>query len=134
MNTRTMLRWLFLIPLVIAVWYLVFIEGMFTYQSIERHLCPKQDLVSGFCHNNFIIKILEVIKYIFVGLSAVLVLFTSALVAPSFKNYVATITFLLGSLIAIFIGYSNAWSLVIMAIVSVFFSLVIYVTHVLKKV
>lgn len=119
MKKIILLRWLFLIPAIYASWYVVFIAGFFTYRFIEKDLCPKGDLSSGFCHNQVIINILEIAMHTFVALSAVAVLSTAILMAPFYKTQISYVVFLLGSIVAFYIGSQlQLWSLIAAAIVA----------------
>ncbi|HRH77774.1 MAG TPA: hypothetical protein PK129_10540 [Cellvibrionaceae bacterium] len=134
MKKIIILRWLVLIPCVFAAWYAALIVGFLTYQFIEKDLCPKEDLVSGRCHNQIIANILELTMHTFVAISAILVLATAIFIAPFYKKQISYIVFLLGSLVAFFMGYElKEWSLILIAMVAGALTLTIHSMKVFKK-
>lgn len=127
-------RWLILIPCTFAAWYFSLVVGFFTYRFIEKDLCPKNDLVSGMCHNQIIVNILDITMHAFVAISAVSVLVTTILIAPSYKKQISYIVFSLGSIAAFFMGYDlKLWSLILIAILAGALTLIVHFMHTLTK-
>lgn len=135
MKKIIILRWLVLIPCVIAAWYAAFAIGLSTYLFIVKYLCPKEDLGSGMCHNQIIANTLEITMHTFVAISAIFVLVTAIFIAPSYKKQISYIVFLLGSLAAFFMGYElKLWSLILVALLAGALTLTIHSRKVFKKV
>lgn len=106
------LRWLLIIPAAAIVWYVVAAIGLFAYFYVEQNLCPPEDVISGFCYNQQIQMVLAVIMHGFVGISAVAVIVTTALVVPFYKEAVMWTTLVLGGLVAAYFSVlSGDWSL-----------------------
>jgi hypothetical protein len=134
MKKIIILRWLVLIPCVFAAWYAALVVGFLTYQFIEKDLCPKEDLVSGMCHNQIIANTLEITMHTFVAISAIFALVTAIFIAPSYKKQTSYIVFLLGSLVALFMGYElKLWSLILVALLAGALTLAIHSRKVFKK-
>jgi hypothetical protein len=113
------LRWALLVPLAIAAWYAVFATGLFTHFYVEQHFCPSEDLVSGFCQNQSMQIALTVLMHTFTALSAAVVCFSAVLVAPSHKEPVVWIAFVIGLLIATCFGFmARDWSLFVAAAIA----------------
>jgi hypothetical protein len=100
----TALRWFLVIPAAIASWYAVFICGGFTHSFIDSHLCPAEDLVSGFCFNRGVIFLLDATTHVFVAASAMAVIGSAVSVAPSRKKETAWVAFAIGAAVAIYFG------------------------------
>jgi len=95
---------------------------------VERDLCPTEDLVSGSCHNNDIQTWLQIVRYLFVFLSAVVVVVVATSIAPNHKKEVARIGFLIGAVAATYMAIvSSALTLFLAAFagggIGVWFSL-----------
>ena len=119
MRMSSVLRWIAVIPLTIAAWYLVLIVGLYTYFSAEEWLCPAGDMVSGRCHNHAVATTLQFLMHFFVGLSAVVVCFTAAIVSPSYKRVVTLVALASGSATATYSAcYTQSWSLLAVALAS----------------
>ncbi|WP_331343890.1 hypothetical protein [Cellvibrio sp. UBA7661] len=113
------LRWLALVPTIYATWYVVLVAGFFIYRLIEKSICPKNEIGSAGCQNPAVVNILDFTIHGFVALSAIAVLSTAIFVAPSYKKQISYLVFLVGSIIAIYMGSQlQSWSLVVVAIVS----------------
>jgi hypothetical protein len=98
---RALIRWVLLVPAAIAAWYAVFIAGIVVHQTIERRACPAGELVSGGCANPTVVRLLHVVVYVFVALSAVAVVATATAMAPSARRLVAGAAFVVGAGVAI---------------------------------
>jgi len=97
-------RWLLVVPLAIAVWYVVFFAGIVTHENVEARLCPPQDWVSGSCVNAGVDTVLTILIHVFIGLSAIAVEVVAVATAPSHRHIVAWATFGLGTLCAVWMG------------------------------
>ena len=105
------LRWLLLIPVAVAAWYAVFAAGLFLHVQIERDLCPAQDMVSGFCHNEWIQLVLRVLMHLSVVVSAAAVILGASLTAPRRKELVSWSALAIGvSIAGYFASITTAWS------------------------
>ena len=101
------LRWLLLVPGVIAAWYATFILGVVAYAVLERAACPPADWRSGTCYNSEVDRLLESVSYAFVALSAVAVVVAAALIAPSRTNVVAWSAYAVGGVAACILGVAG---------------------------
>lgn len=111
------LRWALLLPAAIGVWYTVFFVGLYGYFFVERHFCPPEDLVSGFCTNESIQQVLEVLMHLSVAASAVAVGVVATAMAPSHKEPTVWATLAAGIVAAGIFGFAaHAWSLFLAAV------------------
>ena len=111
-------RWLLLVPAAVAAWCLIFAATIATHYLAEQHLCPSQDLVSGICSNHALGVALWLIKHVAMALSAIVVEWMCATVAPSHKVAVVWATLAVIVLAAGYLGHAgNAGSLFIAALV-----------------
>ena len=116
-SRRTTLRWLFVGPATLATWFGVFLIGLVAYQATEHAVCPEGQMVSGICVNPRVQSTLEVVIYIFAGISAIAVELAAAALAPSHKVVVSWVTFIAGSWAAILLGFlANAYGQALTAI------------------
>lgn len=128
LGVRTMntLRWLLLAPAALAAWYAVFVLGLFSHSFVESRLCPPEELLSGFCTNATAQVWLEIIVHVFVALSALAVMTTSAIVAPGRKRSIAWLTLALGTAVAAYLGTeTHEWALFASAVAGGFAGLAI---------
>ncbi|WP_255991975.1 hypothetical protein [Chitinolyticbacter albus] len=88
-----------------AAWYLVIFLGLVTHSYVERSLCPPDDLVSGICTNDNIVELLHRLILAFAGLSAIAVVLSAVLVAPSYRILVAWVSFLTGFAVAVHVAW-----------------------------
>lgn len=93
-------RWLAIAPTSVVAWYAIFILGMFVLFGIKDHLCPPAELVSGQCMAWWYSYVERTIIYLFVALSAFVVVVCAAIIAPSHRIYVAGVAYLSGFLMA----------------------------------
>ena len=111
------LRWALLLPAAIGVWYAVFFVGLFGHFFIERHFCPPEDLVSGFCTNESIQQVLDVLMHLSVAASAIAVVLVATAMAPSYKEFTVWATLAAGIVVSGIIGFSaHAWLLFLAAV------------------
>ena len=107
-NIKT-IRWLLIIPSAIGIWHIVLICGIFIYSVLEN-FCPEDQVVSGVCMAHWWDMLSRFLVSLFSGISASAVVLVSTMVAPSRKNYVAGISFLIGGVAAIWLGIDvKAW-------------------------
>lgn len=106
------LRWILVVPAGIVAWYAVFVLGLLAYALVDSHLCPPEDFISGHCTNASTRRVLDVAMHVFVATSALAVIVSTVLVAPSYKKSVAWLSLLVGTLAAAYIAATtHAWTL-----------------------
>lgn len=111
------IRWLSLVPGVVAVWYGVFALGLLTHSFIESHLCPPEDLFSGLCYNSTVQLWLKVTMHAFVAVSAVAVVSSATILAPGHKNMITWLTLAVGAATAAYLAaVTHEWGLFASAI------------------
>ena len=94
------LRWIALLPVAVAGWYLAMVLGMMTLGLVDQ-FCPEGLMVSGQCTAGWYDWVQGAIFYLFIALSAVLVVLLAALIAPAHRRRVAWVAFLLGAAMAV---------------------------------
>ncbi len=119
------IRWVLLIPSVVVSWFLISAIGIHVYTTIES-LCPSDKFISGICYASWWQIAEQIIPMIFIGLSAIVVVLVSALVAPKSKRTVTLGTYLIGCMFAILIAIDTqewlwAFSAVILGGITTFF-------------
>ena len=100
-------RWAILVPAALISWYLVFVIGLFVHRFAEAMLCPKDALISGFCHDAVVQLLLAVLMHLLVDLSAAVVICVSWWVAPKYKPQVIWLCYCIGALVAVALGASS---------------------------
>lgn len=111
-----LLRWSLVLPAAIGIWYLVFALALFGHFCVERSLCPPEDLVSGFCYNTSIQRLLDILMHLSVAASAIAVGVVAAIMAPSHKEQTVWTTLAAGIVTAGIFGiFTDAWSLFLAA-------------------
>ena len=112
-------RWICLIPAALGSWYTVLIMGALAYNYVEKIMCTPHDMISGLCINDTVTLWLNGLTHFAVGLSAVIVELTAALIAPNHKEHVTWATLVIGLLIAGYMAFIiKAWSLLTVAAIS----------------
>lgn len=106
-SSKTTLRWVLLVPAAVAAWFGVFLIGLVAYQATEHATCPAARMVSGQCVDPRVQSTLEIVIYIFAGISAVAVETAAAVTAPSHKALVTWLTFFFGSWVALVFGFAG---------------------------
>jgi hypothetical protein len=104
-KSKNILRWALLIPAVIVAWYVIFAFALFSHQQLEKYLCPPQDWVSGFCHNTYVLKVLNGYEHFMVAISAFVVVFVATKMAPNKKRWVLFISYLIGAIVALLMAF-----------------------------
>lgn len=92
----TAIRWILLVPIAILAWYVAFFFGIVAL-DIRDSLCPSEYMVSGMCKGPFGRITMKLLMVLFSGISAIFVVASSALVAPTHKGIVAITAFVVGS-------------------------------------
>jgi hypothetical protein len=111
-NAMSSMRWCLIAPIAIAVWYVVFVLGLFTHSFVESYFCPPKDLISGFCVNSTVQAWLRFLVHAFVAVSALAVEAVTVVVAPKCKKSVAWLTLASGMAVAAyFASETDEWVL-----------------------
>ena len=94
------LRWLALIPACIAAWWVALFAGLFLH-SVLLSFCPPEMTDSGiFCDAEWYPAAKRILICFGAALSAVFVVLTAAIVAPSHRILVSFIAFGVGAVVA----------------------------------
>ena len=88
-----------MIPGAILSWYVALVLGLISL-GIRDSLCPSENLVSGVCMGDFVELTTDILTITFSGISAILVVVTSVLIAPSNRVTIARTAFVAGSIAA----------------------------------
>ncbi len=99
------LRWLLIIPAAFVAWYAAFFTGIALLTGLNR-LCPAGRMVSQSCIAPWSGIIFNAAMCFGAGLAALLIMFASALLAPTHKRQVAVVTLLVGSAVAVAMAVS----------------------------
>lgn len=86
-------------PGAILAWYVALFLGIIAV-DIRDSLCPSEYMVSGMCTGIFGKITISALVVFFSGLSALLVVIASALIAPTNKGVVAITALVVGSVVA----------------------------------
>jgi len=97
------LRWIALVPAAIAAWYVAFFAGLHLLSIVDSY-CPPELVVSGTCTADWYPTAEQIVICVGVGLSAFLVILTTAIVAPSHKVLFSRIALGVGVLVAAVMG------------------------------
>ena len=93
--------------------------GALAYSYVEKIMCPPHDMISGLCINDTVTFWLNGLTHVAVGLSALVVEFTAAIVAPNHKENMTWVTLVIGLLIAGYMALMmKAWSLLTVVAIS----------------
>ena len=104
-----LLRWVLIIPVAVLAWLAVFFAGVMTLQ-FAKGFCPEEMIVSGMCIAGWWSYAEQLIIYTFSGLSAAAVIISSTLTAPSNKNLVTVLSFVIGGIAALLMTIDiDAW-------------------------
>lgn len=105
-----LLRWLLVVPAMLAGWYLALITGLLLH-ALAESFCPPMKVVSGVCTAAWFRSVEEILILLTAALAATLVVLLPTLACPGRKRAVAGITFVVGAVTAIAIGYgaSSLW-------------------------
>jgi ABC-type antimicrobial peptide transport system permease subunit len=95
----TIIRWILLVPGAILAWYVALFLGIVAL-DIRDSLCPSEYMVSGMCTGLFGKITFDTLMVFFSGISALLVVIASTLIAPTNKGIVAITAFVVGSVVA----------------------------------
>jgi hypothetical protein len=103
------LRWLAIVPAVLAVWWLIMLLG-FGLLEVAIRFCPSDQLVSGMCMATWYRYVEDGIIVACSGLAAFLILAVSVLLAPSHRLTVASVILGGGVAVALYMAYAaQAW-------------------------
>ena len=103
-SVRRALRWLVIVPAAYVSWHFCLVLGMVLLATAES-FCPQDQKVSDLCVAAWF-EWVEAIIFIFsAGLAAILIVASAAMIAPAYRVWVAWITFISGSLVAVYLGW-----------------------------
>ena len=94
-----MIRWLWIVPTAILVWYGMFAFGNGLY-SLAIGFCPADQLLSGFCIADWFRPVERGIVVGCAGLTAFAIVLTTAFIAPAYRLRAAAAMFVAGALVA----------------------------------
>ena len=98
------LRWIALVPSVIAAWVVAVFAASIGDSLALRLLCPPDKIVSGFCDVPWWDAVEGGLAVFGASLAAVLVIVAATFVAPSHRPRVVWATYAVGAVLAIAIG------------------------------
>ena len=101
---QQLLRWILIPPAAVAAWYVALFSGFALHQGFEA-LCPASQVESGHCFAPWFLHVLAGLIVFGAALAAVLIMITCTLLAPTRRRQVAVVTFILGALAAIKMGF-----------------------------
>jgi hypothetical protein len=97
---RAMIRWLWIVPCTILVWYAMLALGM-ALDSLATRFCPEQSLVSGFCTAAWFPTAERSIMIGCAGLAALAIVVVAAVIAPLKRLGAAAVMFVAGMGVAL---------------------------------
>lgn len=95
----TVFRWIVLIPGAILSWYAALFLGLSALLALDR-FCPPEYMVSGKCMTSYAVMAEAALITLFSGVSAIFVVLTSVLIAPTHKILVALVALVVGAIVA----------------------------------
>jgi hypothetical protein len=109
MRLPNVVRWVLVVPSAIVAWYFALFVGALLFGSLVAPCWSSDAPAPAFCQAAwFPLELLEQTIVPFgAGLSAVLVVLVSAIVAPSHRAAVAWIALSVGAIVAGFMGYGS---------------------------
>jgi len=93
------LRWLLIVPMAVAGWFIAFAAGIQLLGLVD-YFCPADLQVSGTCQHPAANLFEDFLLVAAAAASAVLVLVSATMTAPSYKPQVAAATLILGLAVA----------------------------------
>ncbi len=97
---RAMIRWLWVVPSAIVVWYAVLSLAP-ALNTLATQFCPADALLSGFCTASWFHPVERAIMVGCAGLTALAIVVVSAIIAPMHRIRAAAVMFALGMLVAV---------------------------------
>ncbi len=73
--------------------------------AIAESFCPQDQMISDLCVAAWFEWVEATIFTFSAGLAAILIVISAAMVAPAYRVWVASITFVIGSLVAVYLGW-----------------------------
>ncbi len=98
-----LIRWALILPGAFVAWYIALFLGVGVHAGIEA-LCPADQMVSGECSAPWFLAAEKAAVALGAALAAVLVMITCTLLAPSHRRQVAITTFVVGAIVATYMG------------------------------
>ncbi len=106
---RAMIRWLWIVPCAILVWYAMLALGL-ALDSLATQFCPADALLSGFCTASWFRTVERAIMIGCAGLSALAIVVVSALIAPLHRLRAAAVMFAAGVVVALnMVSHTSAY-------------------------
>ena len=97
---RAMIRWLWIVPTAILVWYAMLALGL-ALDSLATKFCPADALISGFCIASWFHDVERGIMIGCAGLTALAIVVVSAIIAPAYRMRAAAVMFAAGVAVAV---------------------------------
>ena len=120
-------RWVLVIPSSIAGYFICMFLGMANILVFEK-ICPEQYIVSEMCTAGYMKYVENISLIVFPSLAAVLVVLFPFLMAPSNKFKVSGISYVIGAVIAVYIGIETK-AYLILSTVLVSGAITLYIIH-----
>jgi hypothetical protein len=107
MRLSSVIRWLLLVPSAVVAWYFVFFISLVLHEVVVGRCFDSDAPPPDYCQASWFPRdfLHEALVFFGVGLSAVVVVFVAALVAPSHKRHVAWVALAAGAALAIVAAY-----------------------------
>ena len=96
---RAMIRWLWIPPTAILVWYAMLAFGL-ALDSFAIRFCPEDQLLSGFCTASWFHTVERAIVIGCAGLTGLVIVVVSAFIAPMRRLHAAAVVFAVGAAVA----------------------------------
>ena len=126
-SVRHALRWLAVVPAVYVSWHFCLVIGMILLAMAES-FCPEDQKVSDLCVAAWFERVETIIFVFSAGLAAILIVASATVVAPAYRIWVACITFISGSLVAVYLGWiTGGWKELIAAVIGGFTTLLMVI-------
>ena len=93
------LRWTAIIPACILAWYVALFVGIYILGIVDG-FCPPDQVISGFCQASWYPTAERVVICFGTALSAILVVLTAAIIAPTNRILVSRLALGVGAVIA----------------------------------
>lgn len=97
------LRWLAVLPAAYAGWVVALVLGMCLHSFAEM-FCSPNEVDSGMCVASWFPYAVKIIFCFCSALAASLVVIFATVVAPSHRSFVARVTFIIGAIVAVYMG------------------------------
>ena len=106
LGIKTVARWILVAPAAVGGWYLSLLLGILLLHGLDT-ICPDRYLVSDHCVAGPAGVVQDGIEIFAASLSAVLVVYFAALLAPGHRSTVAWAAYIAGAAIATILAYTT---------------------------